>query len=252
MKYTTPRKTAALASAAAAVTLALCCGAAQAQKTPSIEDRLREQLRSTTQQLQSLQSEQAQANAAKTSAEQQRDAALAQVKELQGQLSKAAGAANALADQQDKVQAAARSQVEQADAQLGKYKQAYDDLLKLARGKEAERQKTQASLTERDEQLAMCTDRNKQMYSAGQDILKAYEGISTGDIMKIRQPFAQGARVKFEEAAQAYGDKLYNSKYDPRMPVPSAKPGAAAAAQGGAAAPAQAGAAAATSAPVAQ
>jgi hypothetical protein len=57
--------------------------------------------------------------------------------------------------------------------------------------------------------------------------------------MKIRQPFAQGARVKFEEAAQAYGDKLYNSKYDPRMPVPSAKP----AAQGSAAAPAQAGAA---------
>jgi hypothetical protein len=45
--------------------------------------------------------------------------------------------------------------------------------------------------------------------------------------------------VKFEEAAQAYGDKLYNSKYDPRMPVPSAKP----AAQGSAAAPAQAGAA---------
>lgn len=243
MKYTTPCKTAALA--ATAVTLALAFGPASAQKTPSIEDRLREQLRSTTQQLQSLQSEQAQAAAAKTAAEQQRDAALAQVKELQGQLSKASGAASALADQQDKVQAAARSQVEQADAQLGKYKQAYDDLLKLARGKEAERQKTQASLTERDAQLAMCTDRNKQMYSAGQEILKAYEGISTGDILKIREPFAQGARVKFEEGAQGYGDKLYNSKYDPRMPVPSAKPAAAAA-------PAQAGAAAATPAPVAQ
>lgn len=212
-------------AAVAVLLLAASCGVAQAQKTPSIEDRLREQLRQTTQQLQSLQSEQAQASAARTSAEQQRDAALAQVKELKAQLGQAAGQANELAAQQEKVQDAVRAQVAQVDAQLGKYKQAYDDLLKLARGKEAERQKTQVSLTERDAQLAMCTDRNKQMYAAGKEILTAYEGVSTGDVFKMRQPFAEGARVKFEEAAQAYGDKLYGSQYDPRMPLP--KPGAA-------------------------
>ena len=41
----------------------------------SMEERLRAQLRSTTQQLQQLQSEQAQVNAAKAAAEAQRDAA---------------------------------------------------------------------------------------------------------------------------------------------------------------------------------
>jgi uncharacterized protein YhaN len=210
------------AGVAAVLLLAAGCGVAHAQKTPSIEDRLRDQLRQTTQQLQSLQSEQAQATAARTAAEQQRDAALAQVKELKAQLGQAAGQATELAAQQEKVQDAARAQVAQAGAQLDKYKQAYDDLLKLARGKEAERQKTQASLTERDAQLAMCTDRNKKMYVVGKEILTAYEGVSTGDILAMRQPFAQSARVKFEEAAQAYGDKLYDSQYDPRMPLPKA------------------------------
>src|SRR6478735_8528603 len=62
-----------LAAAVALCAAGLSIGsAAQAE---SMEERLRAQLRSTTQQLQQLQSEQAQINAAKTAAETQRDAA---------------------------------------------------------------------------------------------------------------------------------------------------------------------------------
>lgn len=32
--------------------------------------------------------------------------------------------------------------------------------------------------------------------------------------MSIRQPFASGARVKFEELAQGFGDQLYQSRFD--------------------------------------
>jgi len=32
--------------------------------------------------------------------------------------------------------------------------------------------------------------------------------------MKIRQPFAGSARVKFEEMAQTFGDNLYKNQFD--------------------------------------
>ncbi|MDI7110769.1 DNA repair protein, partial [Pseudomonas aeruginosa] len=63
--------------------------ASQAAYADSLEERLRTQLRSTTQQLQALQTEQAQATAAKAALESQRDAALAQVKQLSAELARA-------------------------------------------------------------------------------------------------------------------------------------------------------------------
>lgn len=212
-----------------AAVLAAALGFGPAHAADSLEDRLRAQLRSTTEQLQALQTQQAQVNAAKTSAESQRDAALADAKKLRDDLAKATGQVTQLAEQQDKVEAAARGQVAEAGAQLGKYKQAYDELLKLARAKEAERAAVQTSLGQRDAQLAMCTDKNKQLYAAGKEILTAYEGLGSGDLFKIRQPFSESARVKFDQSAQDYGDKLYNGQYDPRMPVPGADKATAAA-----------------------
>jgi hypothetical protein len=41
--------------------------------------------------------------------------------------------------------------------------------------------------------------------------------LGSGDLFKIRQPFSESARIKFDQSAQDYGDKLYNSQYDPRM-----------------------------------
>ncbi|MFP3519216.1 DNA repair protein, partial [Pseudomonas sp. SIMBA_077] len=33
-------------------------------------------------------------------------------------------------------------------------------------------------------------------------------------VVKIRQPFAGSARVKFEELAQGFGDELYHTQFD--------------------------------------
>lgn len=212
------RMAAAVALCAAGLTLT---GGAQAE---SMEERLRAQLRATTQQLSQLQGEQAQVNAAKTAAETKRDAALKELETLRAQLAQARGQADKLAGQQEAVVESAQAQVAASQAQLGKFKGAYDELLTLARAKEAERQMLAKNLAQRDEEVKVCVARNRDMYDAGKEILNAYERISTGDILALKQPFAGKARVKFEEQAQAYGDKLYDAQVPPRQAAATSNP----------------------------
>ncbi|MBR7197628.1 DNA repair protein [Pseudomonas sp. 14A] len=179
-----------------------------------MEERLRTQLRSTTQQLQALQSQQAQASAAQLAAQNEAKAAQAQIKQLTAELAKAKGLAEQLAGQQQSLHSQAQAQVAASAEQTGKFKKAYDELLVLARGKEAERTKLQAQLAERDTQVQQCSAKNQQMYGVAKQILTAYENIDVAEVMKIRQPFAASARVKFEELAQGFGDELYKTQFD--------------------------------------
>ncbi|MDD1131775.1 DNA repair protein [Pseudomonas shahriarae] len=191
--------------------LALVATGASAE---GMEERLRTQLRSTTAQLQALQSEQAQAAAARIAAENQAKQAQVQIKQLSLELDKARGVAEQLAGQQQSLHSQAQAQVAASAEQTGKFKKAYDDLLVLARGKETERARLQAQLAERDTQVQQCSAKNQQMYGVAQALLAAYEKIDVAEVMSIRQPFASGARVKFEELAQGFGDGLYNGRFD--------------------------------------
>ncbi|WP_409318304.1 DNA repair protein [Pseudomonas sp. KCJK9016] len=179
-----------------------------------MEERLRTQLRSTTQQLQTLQSQQAQASAAQLAAQNEAKAAQAQIKQLTAELAKAKGLAEQLAGQQQSLHSQARAQVAASNEQVGKFKKAYDELLVMARAKEAERSKLQAQLAERDTQVQQCSVKNQQMYGVAKQILTAYENIDVAEVMKIRQPFAGSARVKFDELAQGFGDELYKTQFD--------------------------------------
>lgn len=179
-----------------------------------MEERLRTQLRSTTQQLQTLQSQQAQASAAQLAAQNEAKAAQAQIKQLTAELAKAKGLAEQLAGQQHTLHSQAQAQVAASNEQTGKFKKAYDELLVMARAKEAERSKLQAQLTERDTQVQQCSVKNQQMYGVAKQILSAYENIDVAEVMKIRQPFAGSARVKFDELAQDFGDELYKTQFD--------------------------------------
>jgi chromosome segregation ATPase len=187
---------------------------AQGASAEGMEERLRTQLRSTTQQLQTLQSQQAQASAAQLAAQGEAKAAQAQIKQLSAELAKAKGVAEQLAGQQSNLQSQAQAQVAASSEQIGKFKKAYEELLVMARAKEAERSKLQAQLAERDTQVQQCSVKNQQMYGVAKEILTAYEKIDVAEVMKIRQPFAGGARVKFEELAQGFGDELYKTHYD--------------------------------------
>jgi len=179
-----------------------------------LEERLRTQLRSTTAQLQTLQSEQAQASVARQTAENRAKEAEAQVKRLTAELAKAQGLAEQLAGRQERLQSQAQAQVAASHEQIGKFKKAYDELLVMARGKETERARLEARLHERDTQVQQCSVKNQQMYDVAKELLHAYETINVTDVMKIRQPFAGKARVRFEELAQGFGDDLYKNRFD--------------------------------------
>ncbi|MGX9379077.1 DNA repair protein [Pseudomonas sp. JQ36] len=187
---------------------------AQGAHAEGMEERLRTQLRSTTQQLQALQSQQAQASAAQLAAQNETKAAQAQIKQLTAELAKAKGVAEQLAGQQQNLHNQAQAQVAASNEQVGKFKKAYDELLVMARAKEAERSKLQAQLAERDTQVQQCSVKNQQMYGVAKQILTAYENIDVAEVMKIRQPFAGSARVKFDELAQGFGDELYKTQFD--------------------------------------
>ncbi|GEM_PF-226425 len=201
--------------------LALGFFAAANASAESMEERLRAQLRSTTQQLQALQSEQAQANAARVAAENQLAAARAQIDQLTTDLSRNKAKAGQLAEQKQELQDRASAYAAQSSELLDKHKQAYQELLAMARATEAERATLAAGLKEREAQVQQCTLRNQQMYSVAREILEAYERMGIGDVVQIRQPFASQARVKFEELAQTYGDELYKTTFDAAMQAPS-------------------------------
>ncbi|AIO30996.1 hypothetical protein DM39_7171 [Burkholderia cenocepacia] len=209
----------ALLAAAVAGALLAAAGPAGAQ---SIEDKLRGQLRSTVQELRQLQDTQSQLQAEKTAAEQQRDAALAQLKAAQAQLAAAKGdsGAEAAAKRALAQERAAREQDAQA---LAKYKASYEDLLAVSRSRDAQHRQLQAEIGARDTQLKTCQAHNAELYRVGHDILDAYEHVGISTIFASRQPFANAARVRYDDIAQRYGDALYAGKYDP-----AARPAAAA------------------------
>ncbi|WP_244141492.1 hypothetical protein [Burkholderia gladioli] len=214
--------------AATAAAVAMLTAGMQTAGAQSMEERLRGQLRTTTQQLRQLQDAQAQLEADKTGAEQARDKALAQVKALQAQLSAAKGdsgaeaaARRALADER-----AAHARDTQA---LAKARASYEELAGTARTRDAQRGTLQADLAARGTQLQSCQAHNAELYRVGHEILDAYEHVGLGTVLASRQPFAQSARVKYDQLAQRYGDALYAGKYDPA--ARPAKPEAASGAQ---------------------
>ncbi len=214
--------------AALGLALAAVLGAPVTAQAQSMEERLRTELRSVTKQLQQLQSERAQLNAAKSTAEAQRDAAQKEIEQLRGQgkqLQQKLEAAQTEAGKLDQVREAAREQVAASQAHAAQVRGAYDELLGMARASEARRNSLETALKASEGLLTMCESKNADMYAAGKELLAAYESFGTGDMLKIRQPFAGKARVLFDEQAQAYGDKLYDAQFirDARQPPAAAE-----------------------------
>jgi DNA repair exonuclease SbcCD ATPase subunit len=219
-----------LSVASGCVSAALLCASLPAfAQSDSLEDRLRAQLRSTVEQLRQLQDTQAQLQSDKATAEQQRDKALADLKAAQGELDAAKGKSGAQ-EQAERSLASERASHAKDSQELVKVKAAYDALLAESRTQEAQCKQAQGELKTRDTQLQTCEAKNVQLYKVGHDILDAYEHVDLGTFMKTRQPFAQSARVKYDEIAQQYGDQLYAGKYDPN--AVAARPAAASGASG--------------------
>jgi hypothetical protein len=191
-----------------------CAGLAQAQ---SLEEKLRTQLRATTQQLRELQDRQ---GADRAQLEQQRDRALADLKDAQAELAKLKGQGRGDAAAAREL-AAMRGARAQDEKQLAQLRGERDALRAQQAAREADAARAQAEGQARGAQLARCEAKNAALYAVGQEILSAYEQVGFGTFLRSREPFAQGARVKYDDIAQRYGDRLYDGKYDPRAAVPA-------------------------------
>ncbi|WP_198087174.1 hypothetical protein [Variovorax sp. E3] len=228
-------------------TLAATAGVTHAQQAPggqSMEERLRAQLRATTTQLQQAQNELAALKAGQPAGAPAKTAGAAaspsELEALKKELAQSQSQQSA--ERRAREQAGAGSQqlrqqaqatTEKATAQIAQYRGAYDDLLKMARASEAERQRLANEAATHRTAIAQCEAKNAQLYAVGQEILKAYETVDLGSVLASRQPFAAQSRVKFEQIAQQYGDKLYEGKFDVRAvnaPAPAAPAAPAAAA----------------------
>lgn len=211
--------------------LALVATGAHAQ-AQSMEERLRNQLRITTTQLQQAQNELAALKAGQPQAGAgnagSTDAA-AMKKELdatRAQLAAERGAREKLADAARQSQLQGQGAAEKAASQVAQFRGAYDELLRMARGIDAERQKLASEATTQKAALQRCEIANAKLYAVGQDILRAYETVDLTTVMASRQPFAAQSRVRYEHIAQDYGDKLYEGRFDANA-VPAAEAQAA-------------------------
>jgi hypothetical protein len=184
--------------------------AAQAQSA-SLESRMRDQLRETRTQLQELQAQQSTWAAEKAALEKERDAA-----KQEAAAAHATKAVPAVSPDSTRELAAERQRREAAEAILQRNKSDAESAGVAMRTAEAERSRLAKELELSHSQVDACTARNVQMYQVGKEVIAAYENIDTTDIVSSRQPFAAKSRVKLENAAQSFGDKLYEQRFDPR------------------------------------
>lgn len=203
----------------AAAMLILAAGSAVAQQGQSMEERLRNQLRITTTQLQEAQNELAVLKAGKAAPAAQKNAPAADVDSVKKELAEARSQLAAERRAREKSHDATQAALEKSNGQSAQYRNAYEELLKLARAAEAERQRLAQEEKSRQTAIAQCEAKNTQLYAVGQEILQAYETMDIGTIVSVRQPFAAQSRVKYEQIAQQYGDKLYEGRFDHRTPA---------------------------------
>jgi chromosome segregation ATPase len=189
--------------------MALAAPYARAQ---TLEEQLRSQLADARSQLQDLQGQQAQWEAQKTQLQQERDEARKELDDAKAQLSKD----KPLAEQNTSALASEREAREQAEAKV----QTLEKTIAAANAQSQEQQQRgndlTTQLTQAQGQVTTCTAKNQQLYNIGNEILDAYSHMTIGTVIASREPFAASERVKLENAAQAYGDRLYEQRYDPR------------------------------------
>jgi chromosome segregation ATPase len=178
----------------------------------TLEEQLRSQLADARSQLQDLQGQQAQWQAQKAQLEQERDTARKALDDAKAQLAKNQSGTSADAAEL----ASERSAREQAQAQTQQLQKQIAEANAKAHDQEEHGHDLAAQLSTAQTQVGTCTVKNQQLYTIGNEILDAYSHIGFGTVLASREPFAASERVKLENAAQAYGDKLYEQRYDPR------------------------------------
>jgi chromosome segregation ATPase len=200
--------------------------AAQVAQAKANEQRVRDNLRSVTQQLRTAEAEKATALAGQTERDQK-------IADLEAQVAKLAKRANEDKASADKSIADLNSavvkggqEIARLSTTLDKWKAAYNQAAGVAKTTEAARVRLDASNIALERTAAARERQNLSLYQTGREILQRYADFSLGRAIVAREPFTGLAKARLEEQVQDYADKLEDSKLKP-VPgdgKPSTKP----------------------------
>lgn len=197
-----------------AMGMALLAAGAQAQSTA---DREQEQLRRLRLQIRQLQQEQASAQEAQTRADKGRAQAEQALKAAQaeaGQRQATAGRrAAALAQEAQGLRddnAQLRQQIAQLKSQLQAQQTAATRSQDQTRAALADARAVQQAL---DTRHAQCRADNAALHALGTELLQRYEHKGVAEVLAAQEPFFQMARVRLENTAAQYRDKLDAARF---------------------------------------
>lgn len=194
---------------AVAALTALCTAPAHAQ---SLEDRLRDQLRTTLNELHDAQDQQAQLQAQKAAAEKERDDLKAQLAAAKAQLAHATHNT---------------AETGALQAEIAKYKDASTQATASAQQTASERDQLKTDLSGSQKLLGICEDKNTALLKTGRSILNSYEQYDFSDAIGANEPFIAIKRVELENIAQDFDDQLHAGRFDPHGKLPSGSTGGA-------------------------
>jgi chromosome segregation ATPase len=178
-------------------------------QAPSLENRLREQLRATTNELQTVKSNQAaleaRVAAAETDAAKAKTAKPTTAPAETAKLRAAAANANAAASARGSELAAANEKLASLSADLAKARAVSERAQQAAAA-------NLAALTRANTAVGDCISKNARLASVANEILDAYRRINFGTVLASREPFVGKRRLALEQAAQDYDDRLRSEK----------------------------------------
>ena len=190
--------------------------AAQAAQAQANEQRLRDTLRATTQQLRTSEAEKAGLLAGQT----ERDEKIATLEARVASLAKQSAEDKAAAD---KTAAGLRDgllrqeqEVARLSTSLDKWKKAYQQAADVARKTETARAKLNTANIALERKVTERETQNLALYATAREILERYTGFSLGRSLAAREPFTGIAKARIEEQIQDYADKLEDNKLKPQ------------------------------------
>jgi chromosome segregation ATPase len=184
--------------------------------------RLRDTLKNTILQLRTVETERATLQASQLVNEAKIKELTAEIEKLNKQIAKLTK--EAIAEQEvakkeidtlKTKQEAQEKQIAQLTEALEKWKAGYNDVVKIAKEREALRAKAASRAVIAERKLAERERQNLELYTTGREILDRLEGFGLGTAVTAREPFIGLTKVKLQNYVQDYGDKLQDNKYNP-------------------------------------
>jgi hypothetical protein len=184
--------------------------------------RLRDTLKNTMLQLRSVETERATLQANQLVKEAKIKDLTTEIEKLNKQIAKLTKEAIAEQEAAKKEidtlktkQEAQEKQIAQLTEALEKWKAGYNDVVKIAKEREALRAKAASKAIVAERKLAERERQNLELYTTGREILDRLQGFGLGTAITAREPFIGLTKVKLQNYVQDYGDKLQDNKYNP-------------------------------------